>query len=89
MIETFYTDCGSDIEGKTWNKILFYDRNILYRLWQWYRGKKHEIKYYSMIETFYTYCGSDIEEKHEIKYYFMIETFYTDCGSDIEGKNMK
>ena len=39
MIETLYTDCGSDIEEKTWNQILFYDRNILYRLWQWYRGK--------------------------------------------------
>ena len=39
MIETLYTDCGSDIEEKTWNKILFYDRNILYRLCQWYRGK--------------------------------------------------
>ena len=39
MIETFYTDCSNDIEEKTWNKILFYDRNILYRLWQWYRGK--------------------------------------------------
>ena len=63
MIETFYTDCGSDIEEKTWNTILFYDRNIIYRLWQWYRGKKHEIKYYFMIETFYTDCVSDIEEK--------------------------
>ena len=39
MIETFYTDCVSDIEEKPWNKILLYDRNILYRLCQWYRGK--------------------------------------------------